>query len=204
MACTGRFTTAVRFKNCDVCRDAAITDIGRSSSNKPLNLYAHPPGRMGLSDFTDMGGLGVTIAGEPFDHRLYHFRLAFSGFEHPHVVLGGESFVELAEGLQNALWAVGPIEVRRAKVRDRGEAGAAEKIRFTSPILPKWARPTKSLDALLPVLYLRRVSTGDFQEALAALLGKDAPNLSPAVIARLTAEWQADYDAWRRRDLSAR
>jgi len=42
----------------------------------------HPPGRMGLSDFTDMGGLGITIAGEPFDHRLYHFRLAFSGFEH--------------------------------------------------------------------------------------------------------------------------
>ena len=60
------------------------------------------------------------------------------------------------------------------------------------------------LDALLPVLYLRGVSTGDFQEALAALLGKDARNLSPAVIARLTAEWQADYDAWRRRDLSAR
>src|ERR1700731_5008955 len=67
----------------------------------------HPPGRMGLSDFTDMGGLGVTIAGEPFDHRLYHFRLAFSGFEHAHVVLGGESFVALAEGLQNALWALG-------------------------------------------------------------------------------------------------
>jgi hypothetical protein len=53
---------------------------------------------MGLSDFTDMGGLGVTIAGEPFDHRLYHFRLAFSGFEHAHVVLGGESFVALALG----------------------------------------------------------------------------------------------------------
>jgi hypothetical protein len=53
----------------------------------------HPPGRMGLSDFTDMGALGVTIAGEHFDHRLYHFRLAFSGFEHAHVVLGGESFV---------------------------------------------------------------------------------------------------------------
>ena len=67
----------------------------------------HPPGRLGLSDFTDMDGLGVTIAGEPFDHRLYHFRLAFSGFEHAHVVLGGESFVALAEGLQNALWALG-------------------------------------------------------------------------------------------------
>ena len=67
----------------------------------------HPPGRMGLSDFTAMGELGITIAGEPFAHRLYHFRLAFSGFEHAHVVLGGESFVALAEGLQNALWALG-------------------------------------------------------------------------------------------------
>ncbi len=69
----------------------------------------HPPGRMGLSDFTDMGALAITIAGEPFDHRLYHFRLAFSGFEHAHVVLGGESFVALAEGLQNALWALGGV-----------------------------------------------------------------------------------------------
>jgi len=69
----------------------------------------HPPGRMGLSDFTDMGALGITIAGEPFDHRLYHFRLAFSGFEDAHVVLGGESFVALAEGLQNALWALGGV-----------------------------------------------------------------------------------------------
>src|SRR3979490_2726966 len=54
---------------------------------------------------------------------------------------------------------VGPVEVRRAKVRDRGEVGAEEKIRFTSSLLPKWARPTKSLDALLPILYLRGVST---------------------------------------------
>ena len=92
----------------------------------------------------------------------------------------------------------------RAKVRDRGDVVAEEKIRFTSSILPKWARRTKSLDAQLPVLYLRGVSTGDFQEALAALLGKDAPNLSPAVISRLTAEWQTDYDAWQKRDLSAR
>ena len=63
---------------------------------------------------------------------------------------------------------------------------------------------TRSLDALLPVLYLRGISTGDFQEALAALLGRDAPNLSPSVIARLTAEWQAGYEHWQRRDLSAR
>jgi len=65
------------------------------------------PGRMGLSDFTDMADLGVTVADQPLIHRLYHFRLAYSGFEHVHVVLGGESFVALAEGLQNALWSLG-------------------------------------------------------------------------------------------------
>src|SRR5215204_7577499 len=68
---------------------------------------ALPPGRLGLSDFTDMGDLGVVVAGQALDHRLYHFRLAYSGFEHAHVVLGGESYVALAEGLQNALWALG-------------------------------------------------------------------------------------------------
>ena len=65
------------------------------------------PGRMGLSDFTDMTALGITIAGVALEHRLYHFRLAYSGFEHAHVILGGESFVALAEGLQNALWLLG-------------------------------------------------------------------------------------------------
>ena len=68
----------------------------------------HEPGRMGLSDFTDMGEAGIAIAGAALD-RLYHFRLAYSGFEHAHVVLGGESFVALAEGLQNALWSLGGV-----------------------------------------------------------------------------------------------
>src|SRR4051794_29475204 len=74
----------------------------------------HLPGRLGLSDFTDMRERGISIAGELLDHRLYHFRLAFSGWEHAHVVLGGESFVALAEGLQNALWALGcaPLQHR--------------------------------------------------------------------------------------------
>ena len=84
---------------------------------------------------------------------------------------------------------VGPVPVRRPKVRDRGAGEAAEaggeRVAFTSAILPRWARRTRSLDALLPVLYLRGVSTGDFGEALAALLGRDAPNLSPSVIGRL-------------------
>ena len=85
---------------------------------------------------------------------------------------------------------VGAVPVRRPKVRDRGPEGTAvSKIRFTSSILPKWARRSPSLDALLPVLYLRGISTGDFQKALSAILGPDAPNLSPGVITRLTAGW---------------
>jgi putative transposase len=100
---------------------------------------------------------------------------------------------------------IGPIPVQRQKVRDRAAGVPPEKkIRFTSNILPKWARRSRSLDALLPVLYLRGVSTGDFQEALTALLGADAPNLSPGVISRLTAGWQDEYDHWQRCDLSAR
>ncbi len=113
---------------------------------------------------------------------------------------------------------IGPVAVQRVKLRDRGagdgSAGdvGAERIRFTSAILPRWARRTRSLDALLPILYLRGVSmsgeplgsTCDFSEALAALLGKDAPNLSPSVVARLRGEWEADYMRWQRRDLSAR
>jgi len=99
---------------------------------------------------------------------------------------------------------IGPVAVQRVRLRDRGADPAAERIRFTSAILPRWARRTRSLDALLPILYLRGVSMGDFQDALAALLGKDAPNLSPSVIARLRGEWEADFARWQRRDLSAR
>lgn len=99
---------------------------------------------------------------------------------------------------------IGPVPVSRVRVRDRGATGAEDRVQFTSTILPKWARRSRSLDALLPVLYLRGVSTGDFQEALSALLGRDAPNLSPAVVTRLTATWADEYTRWQGRDLSAR
>lgn len=74
----------------------------------------HVPGRMGLSDFTDMNALGVTIAGQSLDHRLYHFALVYSGFEHGEVVLGGESYIALASGLATALTTLGgaPAEHR--------------------------------------------------------------------------------------------
>jgi len=99
---------------------------------------------------------------------------------------------------------IGPIQVEKPKARDRGALGADGRIRYSSAILPQWARRTKSLDALLPALYLRGISAGDFQEVLTALLGKDAPNLSPAVIARLKSEWEGEYKTWQARDLSAR
>jgi len=99
---------------------------------------------------------------------------------------------------------IGPIEVEKPKARDRGAETADARIRYSSAILPRWARRTKSLDALLPALYLRGISAADFQEVLTALLGKDAPNLSPAVIARLKGEWEDEYRRWQARDLSFR
>lgn len=118
---------------------------------------------------------------------------------------GRDRVVRHGHGPERAIQTgIGPVEVRRAKVRDRGADEDGERIRFTSTILPRWARRSKSLDALLPVLYLRGVSTGDFQDALSALLGKDAPNLSPSVIVRLKQDWAADYARWQKRALSAR
>jgi putative transposase len=118
---------------------------------------------------------------------------------------GRARFVRHGHGPERAVQTgIGPVGVQRVKIRDRAPAEGGERVRFTSQILPRWARRTKSLAALLPVLYLRGVSTGDFQEALAALLGKEAPNLSPPVIARLKGDWQAEYERWQQRDLSAR
>jgi transposase InsO family protein len=69
----------------------------------------HPPGRQALSDFTEGGGLAVTIAGAPFPHLLYHFWLAFSGWQYVKAICGGESFTALTEGVQEALWQLGGV-----------------------------------------------------------------------------------------------
>ena len=105
---------------------------------------------------------------------------------------------------REVLTGIGPVAVQRPKVRDRGASAAGERIRFSSNILPRFARRTRSLDAVLPVLYLRGLSSGDFQEALSALMGQAAPALSPQVLGRLKADWQGDYERWQQRDLSAR
>ena len=100
---------------------------------------------------------------------------------------------------------IGPVAVQQPRVRDRGaKAADPDRIRFTSALLPPYARRTRSLDVLLPILYLRGIATGDFQEALGALLGNDAPGLSASTISRLKEAWSDEHGRWKRRDLSAR
>jgi putative transposase len=98
---------------------------------------------------------------------------------------------------------IGPVAVRCPRVRDRAGEGS-ERIRFSSAILPPYARRSKSLEVLIPILYLKGVSTGDFEEALVALLGKDAGGLSASTIGRLKDAWSDEHLRWSKRDLSAK
>ena len=93
---------------------------------------------------------------------------------------------------------IGPIAVKVPRVRDRSHSG----IKFNSTLIPPYLRRTKNIEELLPVLYLKGVSTGDFTEALAALVGPQAKGLSASTICRLKEEWQAEYAEWCKRDLS--
>ena len=98
---------------------------------------------------------------------------------------------------------IGPVCVRQPRVRDR-EAAEGERIRYSPSILPRYARRSKSLEVLIPILYLKGISTGDFEEALAALVGKGAPGLSASTIARLKEVWTEEHAHWQKRDLSAK
>ena len=106
---------------------------------------------------------------------------------------------------REVMTGIGPIPVKQPRVRDRGaSAEDPGRIRFSPSILPSYMRRSKSIEALLPILYLKGISTGDFSEALAALLGKDAAGLSASAIGRLKDGWQDEHAAWQKRDLSAR
>lgn len=100
------------------------------------------------------------------------------------------------------LTGVGPVPVKVPRVRDRKPGD--DKIIFTPSILPRYLRKAKSVEELLPWLYLKGVSTGDFTAALEALRGANAKGLSAKTITRLKADWWKDYKAWQKRDLSAR
>jgi putative transposase len=95
---------------------------------------------------------------------------------------------------------VGPVEVRQPRVQDRRAADQREK--FASAILPPYLRKTKSVEELIPWLYLKGVSTGDFSEALAALLGPDAKGLSATTVTRLKGLWEKEYQDWSKRSLA--
>jgi putative transposase len=106
---------------------------------------------------------------------------------------------------REVMTGIGPVAVCQPRVRDRGVAAAdTERIRFTPAILPPYARRSKSLEVLIPILYLKGISTGDFEEALAALLGRQAPGLSASTISRLKEAWGDEHNRWKKRDLSAR
>jgi len=98
---------------------------------------------------------------------------------------------------------IGPVAVHCPRVRDRGSEGC-ERIRFSSAILPPYARRSKSLEVLIPILYLKGISTGDVEDALIALLGRDAGGLSAATIGRLKEAWSEEHARWSKRDLSTK
>lgn len=98
---------------------------------------------------------------------------------------------------------IGGIEVRIPRIKDRGTGEQSEEVvRFRSSLVPPYLRRSKKVEELLPLLYLKGISTGDFSEALSALLGPDAPGLSPKTISRLKQKWMGEYEQWRQRDLS--
>jgi len=97
---------------------------------------------------------------------------------------------------------LGPVKVRQPRVHDRRTSGEAEP--FSSKILPPYLRKTKSIEELLPWLYLKGISTGDFNEALSALVGPACPGLSASTVTRLLHEWQDQYKDWSKRPLEGK
>ena len=96
---------------------------------------------------------------------------------------------------------IGSVKVRQPRVNDRRVDEEGRRIRFSSEILPKYLRKTQSIEELIPWLYLKGISTGDFSEALVALLGPEAPGLSASTVVRLKEVWQGEYEAWSKRSL---
>ena len=106
---------------------------------------------------------------------------------------------------REVMTGIGPVSVHQPRVRDRqAKADDPARIRFTPSILPPYVRRSKSLEMLIPILYLKGISTGDFEEALAALLGRDAPGLSASTIGRLKEVWTDEHLRWQKRDLAAK
>src|SRR5215217_3496961 len=127
-----------------------------------------------------------------------------SGHANKHTEEGRQRLVRHGHRPERAIMTgLGPVAVRAPRVRDRTGAGES-RIRFTSAILPPYARRSRSLEVLIPILYLKGISSGDFEDALSALLGTDAGGLSASSIARLKDAWSDEHARWTKRDLSAK
>lgn len=167
-------TTVLPFRQCDVVDDP-LTEVLRSGARQLLMQAIE----MEAADFLEV---------------MKERKLAD----------GRDRFVRHGHGPERSIQTgIGPVEVSRVKIRDRG-AGDGEPTRFHSSLLPVWARRSRSMDALLPALYLRGISSGDFSTALSALLGVDAPNLSPQVLSRLKSQWADEFERWQKRNLTVR
>ena len=162
-----------------------------------------PPGSFSADPLTDIlraGArrlLGQAIAAEVEEHIAAHADLSDAQGRRRVVRHGYLPEREIQTG-------IGAVRVKAPRARDRDPAGPGGRIRFSSSILPPYLRRSKSMEELLPWLYLKGISSGDFSEALVALLGPDAPGLAASTIGRLKAVWWDEYEAWQKRDLSAR
>ena len=161
------------------------------------------PGSEGESVATTLAQLVRLGAQRMLQQALEEEVNAFLG-EHAEVRDDGDRRLVIRNGHvpeRELLTGAGALEVRQPRVRDR-RTDSDERVRFSSSILPPYLRRSKNLDELIPWLYLRGISTGDFQPALEALLGKNAKGLSPNVIVRLKEKWFQELEEWNRRDLS--
>jgi len=107
------------------------------------------------------------------------------------------------QAARKIITGAGALEVQQPRVRDNSPA-KAERVQFSSALLPPYLRRSKAIEEFIPWLYLKGISTGDFSEALQTLLGERAKGLSPNVIVRLKEQWTAEYEAWSRRDLTGK
>jgi transposase-like protein len=164
----------VRLKTPEPFIDDPITDILRSGARKLLAEALEAEIEDFLSQYRDLR-----------DDRN-HQRVVRNGYLPEREIQSG----------------IGPIPVKMPRARDRQPHQGSEPIRFTSSLLPPYLRKTRSMEDLIPWLYLKGVSTNDFSEALSALVGKEAPGLSAPTISRLKAVWKQDLERWQKRDLS--
>lgn len=155
--------------------DDPITDILRTGARKLLAEALETEIEMFLSEYSDLK--------DTFGRK----RLTRNGYLPEREVQTG----------------IGPVSVKVPRARDRNPA-SIDKVKFTSALLPPYLRKTKSMEELIPWLYLKGISTGDFNDALAAIVGKDSPGLSPSTVSRLKAVWEDEYEKWHKRDLSSK